>query len=395
MTELLLKLFIKDNSDRTSAKFRTAAGNLASVVSIICNLVLFAVKLFIGKVSMSVSITADAFNNLSDASSNIMSLISFKVSSMPADDEHPYGHARFEYLASMAVAVMIILVSWELAQSGFDKILHPSAVDLSVPLAAALVASLLVKAWMMVFNTRLGKMVSSPVLIAAGADSRNDIISTSAVILGALVSTYLHLNIDGWLGLGVAVFIFISGIGFVRESADLIIGRGVTPEEQDEIIEKIMSYDGILGVHDIMLHDYGAGNRFGSMHCEMDSSVPALISHDLIDTIEKEVYEEMGIYISIHYDPVLVGDERVDKAKEMVAKALKAVSGALSFHDFRMVWGPGHTNLLFDIVVPFGFKMTNEEIKEAVDSEIEKNKVEDTVYFTVINFDKGLNREEK
>lgn len=394
MTELLLKLFIRNEDDRTSKKFRTAAGNLASVVSIVCNLVLFAVKLFIGKVSMSVSITADAFNNLSDASSNLMSLVSFKISSLPADDDHPYGYARFEYLASMAVAVMIILVSWELGKTGIDKILHPSPVELSVPLAAALIVSLLVKAWMMIFNTRVGRMISSPVLIAAGADSRNDIISTSAVIAGALIGTYLHINVDGWLGLGVAVFILISGISFVRESADLIIGKGVTAEEQDEIIRKVMSYDGILGVHDIMLHDYGAGNRFGSMHCEMDSSVPAIISHDLIDNIEKDVHRELGIYISIHYDPVLVGDERVDAAKEMVRQSLAAVSEKLGFHDFRMVWGPGHTNLLFDVVVPFGFNMSNDEIKEAVDREIGTRKAEDTVYFTVIDFDKGLNREE-
>lgn len=394
MTDLLLNIFIKDKEDRSSKKFRTAAGNLASVVSIVCNLVLFAVKLLIGKISMSVSITADAFNNLSDASSNIMSLVSFKVSSMPADDEHPYGHARFEYLASMAVAVMIILVSWELGKSSLDKILNPSAVELSVPLAAALVASLLVKAWMMVFNTRLGKMINSPVLMAAGADSRNDIISTSAVIAGALIGTYLKINIDGWLGLGVAVFIFISGISFVKESADLIIGRGVTPEEQDEIVQKIMSYDGVLGVHDIMLHDYGAGNRFGSMHCEMDSSVPAFVSHDLIDNIEKEVYNELGIYVSIHYDPVLVGDERVDAAKKMVGECIARVSDRLTFHDFRMVWGPGHTNLLFDVVVPFGFGMKNDEIKAAIDAEIEKAKEDDTVYYTVVTFDKGLNREE-
>lgn len=247
MVKLLLKLFVRNCDDTKDPAVRNATGNLASVTGIVCNVLLFAVKLIIGRISMSVSITADAFNNLSDASSNIISMVSFKIASLPADDDHPYGHARFEYIASLAAAVMIILVGWELGRTSIDKIVHPEAVVLTVPMIIAMIASLMVKFWMMVFNKNLGERINSPVLLAASADSRNDIISTSAVILGAVACSAWGLKIDGWLGLGVSVFIFISGIGFIREATSLIMGEGMSREEKDELIKKVLSYKGVLG----------------------------------------------------------------------------------------------------------------------------------------------------
>ena len=388
MVKLLLRLFVRNYEDTKDPAVRNATGNLASVTGIVCNVLLFAVKLIIGKISMSVSITADAFNNLSDASSNIISMVSFKIASMPADDDHPYGHARFEYIASLAAAVMIILVGWELGRSSIEKIMHPDVVVLTVPMIIAMAASVLVKLWMMVFNRVLGSRISSPVLLAASADSRNDIISTSAVVLGALASSIWGLKIDGWLGLGVSLFIFCSGIGFIREATSLIMGEGISREEKDELISRILSYRGVLGVHDVMLHDYGTGHRFGSLHIEMDSSLPPMESHDIIDNIERDLKDEMGIAMSIHHDPVLVGDERTDRAKEMVEEVLKGVSERLRFHDFRAVWGPDHTNLVFDVVVPFDEKMSFTEIKKAIDDGILKTKNDDTRYYTVITFDR-------
>lgn len=388
MVKLLLKLFVRNCDDTKDPAVRNATGNLASVTGIVCNVLLFAVKLIIGKISMSVSITADAFNNLSDASSNIISMVSFKIASLPADDDHPYGHARFEYIASLAAAVMIILVGWELGRTSIDKILHPEAVALTVPMIIAMIASLMVKFWMMVFNKNIGERINSPVLLAASADSRNDIISTSAVILGAVACSVWGLRIDGWLGLGVSVFIFISGIGFIREATSLIMGEGMSREEKDELIKKVLSYKGVLGVHDVMLHDYGTGHRFGSMHCEVDSSMPPMESHDMIDNIEREIMQEMGIAMSIHHDPVLVGDERTDRAREMMEKVLADISPRLRFHDFRAVWGPDHTNLVFDVVVPFDEKMSFSKIKEAIDEGIRNKKNDDTQYYTVITFDR-------
>lgn len=388
MVKLLLRLFVTNCDDTKDPAVRNATGNLASVTGIVCNVLLFAVKLIIGKISMSVSITADAFNNLSDASSNIISMVSFKIASLPADDDHPYGHARFEYIASLAAAVMIILVGYELGRTSIEKIIHPEGVVLTVPMIIAMIASLLVKFWMMVFNRNLGNRINSPVLLAASADSRNDIISTSAVILGAVACSIWGLKIDGWLGLGVSLFIFYSGIGFIREATSLIMGEGISREEKEELISRILSYKGVLGVHDVMLHDYGTGHRFGSLHLEMDSAIPPMESHDIIDNIERDIRDETGVLMSIHHDPVVVGDERTDRAKEMVEKVLTDISPRLSFHDFRAVWGPDHTNLVFDVVVPFDDRTSFSDIKRRIDEGIKNTKNDDTLYYTVITFDR-------
>ena len=339
---------------------------------------------------MSVSIMADAFNNLSDASSNLISLVSFKISSRPADEDHPYGHARFEYLASMIVACLILAVSFELGKSSVQKILNPTDVALGIPLVLALIVSIFIKLWMSYFNKKLGSLINSTVLLAAAADSRNDIISTCAVIAGGLVSTYFNLNVDGILGLGVAAFICYSGISFIKEAFDLIMGVGISKEEHDEIKEKIMSYDGILGVHDFMLHDYGANNRFGSCHVEMDYSVDPMISHEIIDTIERDLYAEKNIYISIHYDPILVGVPEIDEMRAKLKDIVKAISPKLGMHDFRMVKGEENTNLIFDVVVPFKFELDYDSIKQKIDEALVN---EEMIYHTVITFDSGFAEE--
>lgn len=390
MTEFLLKIFVSESENTADAKVRTKVGNFASVVSIILNIILFGVKTVIGKLSMSVSITADAFNNLSDASSNLISLVSFKISSRPADEDHPYGHARFEYLASMIVACLILVVSFELGKSSVQKILNPESVALTVPFVLALVVSIFVKLWMSIFNKKVGTLINSTVLLAAAADSRNDIISTCAVIVGGVIGTYFHLNIDGYLGLGVALFICYSGISFIKESFDLIMGVGISKEEHDEIKETIMSYDGILGVHDFMLHDYGANNRFGSCHVEMDYAADPMLSHEIIDTIERDLYAQKNIYMSIHYDPILVGDPEIDEMRSKLVCIVKDISPKLGIHDFRMVRGEENTNLIFDIVVPYKFEMNYQQIKDRIDEALINDKM---TYHTVITFDLGFAEE--
>lgn len=390
MTNFLLKLFVPNSNDVSDTKVRTKIGNLASAVSIVLNIILFLLKLMIGKISMSVSIIADAFNNLSDASSNLISLVSFKISSRPADEDHPYGHARFEYLASMIVACLILAVSFELGKSSIDKIINPSEVTLSLPFVLALVLSVFVKLWMSIFNKKIGTKINSTVLLAAAADSRNDIISTCAVIAGGVMASYFNIKIDGYLGLGVALFICYSGISFIKESFDLIMGMGISKEEHDEIKQKIMSYDGILGVHDFMLHDYGANNRFGSCHVEMDYAADPMVSHEIIDTIERDLYAQKNIYMSIHYDPILVGDPEVDEMKKRLNSIIKEISPKLGMHDFRMVKGEENTNLIFDVVVPYKFELSNEEIKEKIDNSLSGEKM---IYHTVITFDFGFAEE--
>ena len=244
MSQLLLRLFVKNYDDVSDPAVRSATGNLASVAGIVCNILLFGSKLLIGTMSSSVAVTADAFNNLSDAASNVITLLGFRIAGRPADEEHPYGHARFEYIASLAVAVIIILVGWELGKAGIERIIHPDPVKMSLPLAAALVLSIMVKGWMSAFNRTLGRRIDSQSLLAAAADSRNDIIATTTVIVGALLSTFGGINIDGWLGVGVALFIIYSGIGFMREASSMIMGVGISQEEREELTGKIMSYDG-------------------------------------------------------------------------------------------------------------------------------------------------------
>lgn len=364
MTNLLLKLFVKD------PKNRGAYGRLSGLVGIVCNLLLAAAKLAMGVLSGSVSITADAMNNLTDASSSIVTIIGFRMAEKPADEDHPYGHARAEYISGLATAALILLIGWELAKSSFQKILHPEAMDFSWVMAAVLLLSMAVKLWLSLFNRKLGKRIGSGALLAAAADSRNDVIATGAVLVSCIVSQFTNVNLDGYMGLAVALFIAYSGIGIAKETIDPLLGKAPDAELVQRIHEKLLSYEHVLGIHDLMVHDYGPGRRFASVHVEMDRDLDPLFSHNIIDEIERDFEKQDSIQLVVHYDPMVTDDEELNSAKATIESIVRNLDKRLSLHDFRLVTGPRHTNVVFDLVVPFGMdeepKVLKKRIAEAI-----------------------------
>ena len=388
MTKILLKLFVKDLTAPNSAETRADCGKLSGWVCILCNILLFSLKVTVGKLSGSIAVTADAFNNLSDASSNVITLAGYKIAAKPADSEHPYGHARFEYVASLSVAVMMIVIALELGKNSVTKIFAPSSVNVTAPFILSLSISIAVKAWMMLFNTKLGKLTNSPVLLTTAADSRNDIISTFAVLLGGLVHLKFKVNIDAYLGLGVAVFIFISGVGFIKDSLSLIMGKGVSEEDEIAILHKLLSFDGVLGAHDLMLHDYGMGRRFGSVHVEMDCSLPPLKSHATIDEMERTLKKEMGIDIVIHYDPIPVGEKAEGTLYGKVECAVKELGENISMHDVCVLRKGENPLICFDMIVPEDFSLSEDAAAEAIE-QILKSKYNEN-YRCAVTLDKGF-----
>lgn len=353
MTQFLINSFVKNKSDTGNKKVRNAYGNLACVVGIICNVLLFAGKFIAGTVFGSVSITADGINNLSDASSNIVSLVGFKLASMPADEKHPFGHARYEYIAGLAVSVMIIVIGIELLKESFAKVLHPEAAAFSWLSIIVLLASIGVKLWMSLFNKKIGRTINSETLIATAADSRNDVISTAAVLTAAIIAYFTGFAmLDGIMGCLVALFIIFSGIGLVRDTLDPILGAAPDADEVKEIEEKVMSYPGVLGLHDMMIHDYGPGNKLISFHIEMSNEADIMESHDLIDCIEKDLMKEYGLSATIHYDPVVTDDPHVGELKDFIREIVREFEPKGNIHDLRIVPGPTHTNVVFDCVMP-------------------------------------------
>ena len=364
---------------------RLASGRMAGLVGIIANVALFAAKLTVGTLSGSVSITADAMNNLSDASSSVVTLLGFKLAEKPADEDHPYGHARFEYLSGLAVAVLILFIGFELAKTSVVKIIHPTAVNFTWLTAAVLVGSMAVKLWLSVFNRRLGKKIGSDTLLATAADSRNDVIATGAVLLSGSIQALTGANIDGLMGLGVALFILYSGVGLARVTVSPLLGEAAGPELREQILDEIRSAPRVLGYHDLMVHDYGPGRRFASIHVEMDRREDPLLCHEIIDNLERECYESHGIHLVIHYDPVVTDDPELEAAKSRVLTLLDSIDSRLTVHDFRMVRSPGHTNLIFDIALPADLTLREKEIKARLDAAL--NRDADTTYYTVITFD--------
>ena len=364
---------------------RTASGRKAGAVGIVTNALLFAMKLAVGTLAGSVSITADALNNLSDASSSVVTLLGFKLAEKPADEDHPYGHARYEYLSGLAVAVMILFIGFELAKSSVQKIFDPQAVNFTWITAAVLVVSMGVKLWLAFFNQRLGKRIQSDTLLAAAADSRNDVIATGAVLLSGIVERFTGLGIDGFMGLGVAIFILYSGIGLAKDTISPLLGEAAGPELREQILDQIRSEPRVLGYHDLMVHDYGPGRRFASVHVEMDRREDPLLCHELIDNLERECFESHGIHLVIHYDPVVTDDPELDRMKGLVCNHLAAIDSRLAVHDFRMVEGSGHPNLIFDIALPADLTGKEKEIKTRLDQSL--NQDAKTKYYTVITFD--------
>jgi len=386
VTEALIRLFIKNPEKTHDPAVRAAYGNLASWVGILCNLALCAGKFMVGTLSGSISVAADAVNNLSDASSSVVSLLGFRLGSRPADEEHPYGHARFEYLSGLAVAVMVLVIGLELGKTSLGKILAPTPVTFSWVTVGVLAASILVKLWMALFNRKVGGRIHSGALIATAADSRNDVLTTGAVLTAALISHFARVELDGWMGLAVALFILYSGVGLVKSTIDPLLGLAPDPELVKYIHERVMSYPNVLGTHDLMVHDYGPGRQFASVHVEMAAEGDVMASHDVIDNIERDFLENDGLHVVIHFDPIVTSDERVGDMRRWLSEAVKEIDGALTIHDLRMVPGPTHTNLIFDCVVPAGFAMSELDVKQAIKHLVRQK---DPRYFCVITVECG------
>lgn len=384
MTLLTSWLERRIGGDVKDERVRSAYGKAASIVGIGCNALLFGGKMLVGMLSGSVAITADAVNNLSDASSSIISLFGFKMADRPADAEHPYGHGRYEYLSGLTVAVMILVIGVELLKGSVEKILHPTGITFGWTTVIVLLMSIGVKLWMAGFNRGIGKKIESGALIATADDSRNDVISTSAVLAATLIAHFTGLDLDGWMGTAVAVFILISGFGLVKDTIDPLLGGAPEPEQVDRIRKRLMSYPGVLGVHDLIVHDYGPSRQFASVHVEMDASQDPLISHDLIDNIERDFLHEEKLHLVIHYDPVVTDDPRVAVLREFIAGVAAGVHPAMTIHDLRIVPGNTHVNVVFDCIVPYEIKMSEAEIKRRIAQEV---KAEYPNYYCVITLE--------
>lgn len=383
MTQLLLRLFVK-SSDPADPGFRSACGKLAGATGIVCNILLFLGKLLAGLLSGSVSVMADAFNNLADASSSLVTLLGFKLAEKPADPHHPYGHARIEYLSGLVVAVMILFIGAELAKSSVSKILHPEAVQFTWLTAGILAASILMKLWLAGFCKKLGTQIGSAALEATAADSRNDVISTAAVLLAGLLSMFFQWQLDGFMGLAVACFILYSGVGIARETIDPLLGEAPDPALVQSIRDQILSYDKVLGIHDLIVHDYGPGRRFASVHVEMDSREDPLVCHNILDDIERDFAANHRIQLVVHYDPVVTNDAELNQMRTLVETEIQRIDPRLTIHDFRMVRGPKHTNLIFDMALPFDMLDKQDALKSLID---EKIQFQNQKYYTVITFD--------
>ena len=387
MTNLLIKLCLPKGLPATDPKVRNKAGSLSGIVGILCNVLLFVGKFLIGTLCGSVSITADAMNNLTDAGSSVVTLIGFKLAEKPADEDHPYGHARYEYLSGLAVAALILIIGFELAKTSVGKILSPTAVTFSIPLLVVLVGSILVKLWLSLFNNKLGKYIDSSALLATATDSRNDVIATAAVLVATLIEKFTGWRIDGYMGLAVALFILYSGVMLARETISPLLGEAASPELQKQIVEILDADEAVLGYHDLMVHDYGPGQRFGSLHVEMDQGIDPLWCHERIDNLERKALQELGIHLVIHYDPIVMGDEELSAMRCLVGRLIKQYDERLDFHDFRMVKGTGHTNLIFDIVMPHAMGGQEKAIKKALENALAE--LDQGTFYLVITFDRS------
>ncbi|MBE6022099.1 MAG: cation transporter [Cellulosilyticum sp.] len=384
MTVFLIKRFIKDYDNVKDFKVREAYGLLGGIVGIIANVFLCTSKIAIGLMSSSIAILADGINNLSDAGSSIVTLIGFKLSSKPADEDHPYGHARIEYLSGLIVSFIILLLGLELIRSSFNKILNPEPLSFSWSMVIVLVLSILTKIWLFLFNRNLGKRINSTTMIATATDSLNDVIATSAVLIALLIAFFTGINLDGYMGIFVGIFIFYSGFNLVKETINPLLGEAPSPELIQNVQQKLMSYPTISGYHDLVLHSYGPNQYFASVHAEVPADAHLLECHDLIDIIEKDFAKELGINLVIHLDPILTNDEKSNALKEQVQSIVSKIDSELSIHDFRLVVGKTHTNIIFDVLVPVHLKMKPTLLAGLIDKEIKK--IDDT-YYTVITVD--------
>ncbi|MCB7320418.1 cation diffusion facilitator family transporter [Lacrimispora sp. 210928-DFI.3.58] len=356
MTELLVKRFVKNYEQVEDAGVRTSYGTLASMVGIFCNILLFCGKLFIGVLVNSISVMADAFNNLSDAASSIIGFVGVKMAEKPADDDHPFGHGRIEYIAAFIVAFLVIQVGFSLFKTSLGKVFHPETLTFKWVSLLILVLSVCVKLWLSAFNRRLGNRINSKVMLATAADAMGDVATTSSTILSIGVYGLLGWNIDGIVGLVVSVVVMIAGVNIAKDTLAPLIGEAIDPELYNQITNFVEGFDGIVGTHDLIVHNYGPSKSMASIHAEVPNDRDIEISHEIIDRIEREAYRRFGLMLVIHMDPVETHDERVLQFKSMVLEVLGEIDSRLSFHDFRMVDGVERINLIFDLVVPREYK---------------------------------------
>ncbi len=385
MTDLLVKLFIKNSENVKDAEVREKYGLLGSIVGIVVNIILSAAKYAIGVISKSVSITADAINNLADAASCIVTLVSFKMAARKPDKEHPFGHGRIEYIAALAVGFLVELMGYELIKSSVEKIRNPESVEFSVPAVAVLAVSILGKVWLYLFNKKLGNRIQSPAMLAVAKDSLSDTTATLVAAVALVCSLFTQLPVDGFMGLIVSGFILMSGFGILKEAISILLGNPPEKETVDELVEYVLSFDEIIGIHDLVIHSYGASSTFATLHAEIPSDENMLKAHDTIDNIEQEVKKRFGIELVIHMDPIEINNEKVSALKERMREIVSGIDKELTIHDFRVVDGPTHTNLVFDVVVPHGFEMREERLIGIINDKINEN---DNRYRCVITVDK-------
>ena len=367
---------------------RAAYGELSGAVGIFVNIALCIAKFFVGTLTGSISVSADAVNNLSDAGSSVVTLVSFKLAKKPADKDHPYGHGRIEYIAALIVSFFILMMGFELLKSSIDKIRNPAPVTFSTVALVILLASIAAKLWLAYFNHKLGKKIDSAATKAVVTDSLSDTAATAVALAALLLSRVTDLPVDGWFGIAVALFIFRSGAEILKDTAGLLLGKPPEKEFFDEIEHEILSYDGIIGVHDLIIHDYGPGRSFASVHAEVPANVDIMQSHDTVDLIERDLQHKYGMLVSIHMDPVVVDDARVNELKAICKKVLLDIDESLTLHDFRMVEGPTHTNLIFDVVAPPEFSINDRALCDTIAEKLSKI---DERYFSVVTVDHAFN----
>lgn len=384
MVTLLAKIFVHDSDDKNA--LRQAYGMLCGILGIVLNVMLFTGKFIAGFLSNSIAITADAVNNLSDAGSSFVTLIGFKLAGQKPDTEHPYGHGRMEYISGLVVAAAILLMGYELAKDSISKIITPQETEFSWLVVGILVVSIGVKVYMFFYNNSVAKKIESPAMAATAKDSLSDSVATSVVLISALVSHYTNIKIDGYCGLLVAVLIFYAGYTAAKDTLNPLLGQKASEEFEQKIEDIVMAHEEVCGIHDLFVHDYGPGRQIISLHAEVSADSDIMMIHDVIDNIEKELRVKLGCEATIHMDPIVTNDEHVNEMKANMVRIIKGIDMRLSLHDFRMVDGPSHTNLIFDVVAPFDLGMTDEDLVKDVFERTQKELGER--YFTVIDVDK-------
>ena len=386
MVSFLTKIFIKDYNNTTSSAVRQAYGILCGAVGIAFNILLFIGKFLAGLFSNSIAITADAFNNLSDAASSVITLIGFKMAGQKPDPDHPFGHGRIEYLTGAFVSLAILVMAFELMKSSVSKILHPEEMTFSLLIIVILIVSIIVKLYMSLYNTRISKKINSAAMKATAIDSLSDSLATTAVLIATLISHFTGVNIDGYCGILVGLFIFYAGFSAIKDTINPLLGQSPDPEFVQNIEDIVLSYDIVLGIHDLIVHDYGPGRRMVSLHAEVPASGNLLTLHDTIDNIEHELRNTLQCDAVIHMDPICNDDKETLELKEYALNSIHKLSVELTLHDFRLVKGPTHTNIIFDVVVPYNFTYSDSEIREYLSNEFS---VLNQNYYTVIDIDKA------